>query len=129
MAPSFRRMHDRNMATAKKSARKRALISDVTPKVQAKLQIRLDPSTDTPSVYANYFEVAHNAHDVSIFAAKLPAKLSAAQVEEVQRTSTLVAEPEIQLVLAPTLVPALIEALQSQHGKWQSTFGNLRTGE
>lgn len=87
------------------------------------IKVALDPTDETLTYYTNHVEVAHSRHEFSLIAARLPGKLSVAARLNAEETQELVLEPELQLLIAPTLMPALIKALQSQYAVWHEKFG------
>lgn len=82
------------------------------------IRIVLDTSSDAPIYYANYFEVVVAAHDITLMATRLPGKLNEDAEAIATATGMIHATPEVQVVMAPTMVPLLIRALQSQHKYW-----------
>jgi hypothetical protein len=114
------------MATVK-SLRPRAKPAERETEVGVK--IALQPSQDAAVFYANFFEVAHGPHDVTLYGVRVPAKLGRAEVEAARASGELQLQPDFQIVIAPSLVPGLVKALQSQLEKWQKRFGDGARGD
>ena len=68
-------------------------------------------------IYANHAEVSHTQHDFSITFAKIPSKLSADRIREVQAAKQLILEPLMQVVIPTSLMAGLIDALTIQQAK------------
>ena len=92
----------------------------------AAINIALAPSKDTPMFYANFFEVARTTHDLTIYGARIPAKLADAEIEIAKDSGKIQLEPEFQIVISPTLAAGLVTALQSQIDKWNKDFGDVK---
>ena len=93
-----------------------------------KVRIALQPSADAQAFYANFLEVAHGPHDLTIYGVRIPAKLNLADKDAATTTGELQLEPEFQIVISPTLAPGLIRALQSQVDQWEKEFGSRGKG-
>ena len=90
------------------------------------LRIALEPTDDVPSYYINHVEVSHSRHDFGLGCAHLPTTLPAKVRDEVKRSGVLSLEPLIRLIVPPTLIPALIRALQAQQSKYEDRFGEIK---
>ena len=93
------------------------------------IRVQFDPAVDSPITYANHIEVGHTQHEFALLAGRVPAKLSLGVKEQAQTTGELILEPEVQLVLPPSLIPSLIHALQTQLQAWQERFGQPESKE
>jgi hypothetical protein len=82
-----------------------------------------EPSEDIATYYANHFEVGQTSHEFFILSGRIPGKISRAREQEIAESGVMVVEPEIQLLVAPTLMPGLIKALTTQLEKWHATHG------
>ncbi len=96
-----------------KSAKKIA-IERGGPERQALVRVRIEPSPDGPIIYCNAVEIGHNQHEFSLFFARLPAKASREQMDAAEKTAVLELSPEAHILLPPTVIKPLIDALQSQ---------------
>lgn len=81
---------------------------------QLAMRISLDPTRDTPAFYVNNVEVGRTQHDFLLLGARIPAKISPDELEGQLAGEVLRVEPDVQLILPPTLIPGLIAALQKQ---------------
>ena len=86
-------------------------------------RIKLDISSDTPSYYVNYMAVGHTKHDFTISAARIPAFPTAEQEASVKKESIISVETTLHLVVPPTLIKGLIEALTKQINKYEEETG------
>lgn len=85
--------------------------------------IKLDISSDTPSYYVNYMAVGHTKHDFTISVARVPSFLTPDQEARVKKESIFSMEAALQLVVPPTLIKGLIEALTKQINKYEKETG------
>jgi hypothetical protein len=85
--------------------------------------IRMEPLESASTYYVNHVEIASSLHDFSIICGRLPGKLSADQVEEVNSSGSLVIEPEVQVIIPSTLIIGPIRALTTQKGIYEETYG------
>lgn len=90
------------------------------------VKVVLDVHRDSPAYYANYIEISYSTHEFALTAARVPAKLSDADLADVTATGRIVVEPEVQVLVAPTLLPGLIEALKTQQALYEAQFGAIR---
>ena len=81
-------------------------------------------SPETPTYYFNHAEITYLPHDFSLLFARLPAKLTPDRLEEAQG-GTLTLECELQVLLAPTMIPRLIEALTIQRRRYEEQWGPI----
>lgn len=81
--------------------------------------IKLDIRPDTPSYYVNYMAVGHTNHDFTISVARTPAFLTPEQEARAKKESIVSLETTLQLVVPPTLIKGLIEALTKQINKYE----------
>ncbi|MGH6622669.1 MAG: hypothetical protein ACREBN_01795 [Burkholderiaceae bacterium] len=83
------------------------------------LSVRLIPTIDTPSYYANSFEVSHTNHEFGIAVGRVPTRLPQAAIAEAVKNGHLEHVPEFMLVVPPTVIPAFIKALQDQYARYE----------
>ena len=81
--------------------------------------IKLDISLDTPSYYVNYMAVGRTQHDFTISVARVPALLIPEQEARAKKESIVSLETTLQLIVPPTLIKGLIEALTKQINKYE----------
>ena len=81
-------------------------------------------SPDTPTYYFNHAEIAHLPHDFALLFARLPSKLTPDRLGEI-KAGTLMLECELQVLLAPTMIPKLIEALTIQRRRYEEQWGPI----
>ena len=100
---------------AKKSTprKRRAKKVEPTPTMLS-MRVVLEETEDVSLFYANYAEVTHSAHEFAIFGVQVPAKLSEEQNSRVKESGVLSLPAEFQIIVPPTMIPGLIEALQGQ---------------
>lgn len=112
------------MATTAKRVVKRApkKVAAANPG-EAQVKVSLEPSLETLPIYANHVEVGHTRHEFTVLAGRVPGKMPAQRFRLAQESGTLQLEPDVTILLAPTLVPGLIRALQIQLEKWEGKYG------
>src|SRR5438105_1495988 len=81
---------------------------DASTHVTIGVTVQLSPETQT--YYFNHAEVACIPHEFAIMFARMPTKLPPDRLAEA-RDGVLTLECELQVLLAPTLLPGLINAL------------------
>jgi hypothetical protein len=96
------------------------------PRDAVQVKVVLDPSDGTPMYYANHFEVSMARHEFTVTAGRVPGKFSRSRFAALTENKELLLEPECQLLVAPTLMPGLIAALQTQLTAWEREFGPVR---
>lgn len=94
-----------------------------------KLKVSIEPSLDMPAYYVNHFEVSYRPHDITILAARLPGKLSDSDRLTAVSSGQLKLEPDVQIVIAPSLLDELIRVLELQRDKWNAAFGKAKKEE
>ena len=94
--------------------------------VEIALRVVVEATIDTPTYYANHAEIAVNQHELALWFARLPTKPSRLELEEARETGELVVDPEFQILVPPTLLDGLIEALVASKEKYESLFGPIR---
>ena len=99
----------RKSATRKPRVKKARLITETL-----RTRIVMTETEDAPLFYANYAEVAHSQHEFALLGVRVPAKLSEEQMSEAKSTGTLTLPIDFQIVLPPTVIPGLIDALKNQ---------------
>jgi hypothetical protein len=97
------------------------------PPTQLAVTVVANPTDDTPSFYSNYAEASFNQHEIGLFFIKTPTKLDIQRLEEA-KSGKLVLEPLAQVLIAPTLLPGLIRALQTVREEYEKAFGVIRDG-
>jgi hypothetical protein len=107
---------------ASKKARK-ALAKDARP-LRAKVVMKV--TKDLPTYYIDHVEVGSGIHDFSLIVAKLPGRFTAEELSAAATTGELEVEPLLQLYLPPTLIPALIKALNTQKDAFEEMQGPIR---
>lgn len=114
------------MAASKKVVRRapRKTVSAPT-NAEAQVKVSLEPSFETVPYYANHIEVGHTRHEFTILAGRVPAKMSAERFAQIKESGLLQLEPDVTLMFAPTLMPGLIRALQTQLEKWEKANGPI----
>lgn len=111
---------EQKMATKKHVKAK----SKLQPQTMA-VQIRVEPSSETPTYYVNHVEVAHNQHEFALFTGKLPAKLSTEELEKSKNSGVLTLDPSLQILLPPSIIRGLLRALQMQLDLYEKNFGKI----
>lgn len=101
----------------------------VAEKTELAVRIVVEASQDTPTYYVNHAEIALGQHELALWFARLPTKPSRAETEEVRRSGEIVVDPEFQILIPPTLLPGLIEALGTTLSTYETLFGPIRKNE
>ena len=96
------------------------------PDAQKPVKIRLEALPDAPTYYANFVEISHTAHEFMLSTARVPTKLPEPLKQEAVNKGELVLTPELQIVIAPTVLPGLIRALKIQRESYEKKFGEIR---
>ena len=78
------------------------------------VRVVMAETEDAPLFYANYAEVAHSQHEIAILGVRVPAKFSEEQLSEVKSTGIVTLPTDFQIVMPPTVIPGLIDALKNQ---------------
>jgi hypothetical protein len=102
---------------AKKSRRVRDKASAGTT-----LPLALEMTDDAPVFYVNHAEITHTQHDFSIAWARVAAKLPTAKRAEAIEAGRVLVEPSVVLVVPPTMIQGLIDALQRQQTSYETTI-------
>jgi hypothetical protein len=90
------------------------------------VNVTLRVSEDTtPNYYVNNVEVGQTPFDFTITCAKIPTKLRADVLEEVQRSGTLALDATVQITLPPPVIPGLIRALTIQKEMYEKAVGSI----
>ena len=113
---------------AKKPAKKAKKAAPTEPEYMA-ARVKLENLEDVPSYYSNFVEVSSGRHEIALHFAQIPTRLSPREQEEAAAKGHVATEPLVRLIIAPTLLPPLITALQSQQTKHESQFGKIGTVE
>jgi hypothetical protein len=93
------------------------------------IKVVLDPGEHTSTYYANHFEVARGRHELTVIAGRLVGKISRERMREATDSRELLVDPEFQMLVAPSLVPGLIKALQTQLDMWTKEHGTSNAKE
>jgi hypothetical protein len=94
-----------------------------------RVQVLVAPDANTPHYYFNFVEISHSLHDFTLNVARIPSKLTREQNDQMKAGEAVAVEPTLQLVMSPSMLPALISALQVQRQAYESGFGPITTGE
>lgn len=109
-------------------AKRRTKKADIVAAPTA-VQVIIEPSDDTPTYYINHAEIAHNVHDFTVSAVRVPAKFTAAQRSGIQSDKRLVLDSLLHVVMPASLVPGMIRALQRQRELYEKQFGIMKDEE
>jgi hypothetical protein len=88
-------------------------------------RVILEVGADVPSYYVNYVDIAQSAHEFTLSVAKVPTRLAAQAMQNLQATGELRAEALLQLIVPPTLLPSLIKALVLQKDLYEQINGPI----
>ena len=111
-------------ASKRRTARKPPKKAEVTPElVPAKVEVRI--SEETPDYYINYAEIASSLNEFSLYGVRMPTKLPARDLEELQKSGRVVVEPVVQLTMPITIIDGLIEALKVQKEIHETHYGKF----
>src|SRR4051812_24873570 len=104
------------MATKKRARRKapRRRTARTAPLDTLNLQVKVRHSLDTPFYYVNFVEVGHSTMEFALTVGRLPPRLDDASLELVRTTGVIELDPTLQLLVPPTVIPNLIQALGVQ---------------
>jgi hypothetical protein len=89
-------------------------------------RVTLEVGSDVPSYYVNYVDVSQSTHEFTLSVAKIPTRLAAQTMQNLQTTGELRAEALLQLIIPPTLLPSLLKALTAQKELYEKTWGPIR---
>lgn len=109
--------------TTKKPPMKTKKTAGTAQLVPAKVVVRVNE--DTPDYYINYAEVASSLNEFSLYGARVPTKLSAFELEELQKSGQIAVEPLVQLTMPITIINGLINALKTQMALYEDQFGKF----
>ncbi len=112
------------MATKKKIAKKTAKKTVEPEGITAR--IVMDITEDTPVYYINYAEIIHSRHEFGMYAVQLPTKLSAQDADQAKTSGELHLEPVLQLLMPPTVISGLIDALKIQKDAYEKEYGKIQ---
>jgi hypothetical protein len=119
--------------TPRSKAPSRSAVVPISSKVKAKAapvnpEMTLRPTldgSDAPFYYSNFMEVTRSINDFSIFSARLPAKLSAAQREGASKTGMLEMPADLQISFSPRVAVGLVKALTKQIEDYEKAHGPI----
>jgi len=84
-------------------------------------------ASDAPFYYVNFMEVAHSAHDFSIFSARLPSKLSSDQLAGAAAKAGVLEVPaDLHITFAPRVAAGLLRALTKQIEAYEKAHGAIQ---
>ena len=112
---------------ARKKAQKRK--ADAPQEVSVK--VTPEVTENTASYYSNYVAATHSRYDFTLIFARLPSTftLKPEQHEIVKSGRPLPVEADLQVVVAPQLIPALVDTLIKQKERYESLFGSIEKGK
>ena len=90
-------------------------------------RVFLEVSPNAPVYYVSHAEVSHTQHDIGLAFGLMPTRLSPADRETAMTTGELHIETMVQILIPPTLLPGLINALSIQKEKYEEMFGKINT--
>jgi hypothetical protein len=108
-------------AASKRKVAKGAVLAKTEP--AARVSFEATPSTFT--CYSNLVEVGALQHEFTILVGRVPTKPTREIRATFEAGKELVLEPDVQILVAPTMVPGIIKALQSQLEKYEQRFGSV----
>lgn len=112
---------------AKKSTKKTAAKNASAEPTRVK--VRVEHGSGAEILYANYVEVSHSAYEFMLSVVRVPTKFPSSLLAEARTTGEIVVEPQVNILLPPTLIPGLIRALESQRDLYERNFGKLKTSD
>ena len=112
-----------------KVAKKKIARKKTAPEAGVSVKIVTNSSEDAMTVYSNHAEVAHALHEFMIIFGRLPTKATPSQVVEAKERGVIQVEPDVQVLIPPTLVRGLIGALEAQLKKYEAEHGKLHVGK
>jgi hypothetical protein len=92
---------------------------------QVTARVIFDVSEDIATYYVNHAEVAQSKHEFAIFWGRAPTKVSTQQLTLVKQTGEIHIEPLVQIIVPPTLVQGLIDALGKQKQRYEQAHGKV----
>lgn len=87
------------------------------------LNVMMVADPDSPALFVNHFEIRSNLHEFSLLAKRMPTKLSPAEIESAQADGHFIVEPDVQLIVPPTVMPSLISALTIALEGYEARYG------
>lgn len=105
---------------AKKKTKKKAKASQ-----PLEVEISMLGLDDDHALYVNFAEVTHSAHEFMLSFGRVPTKPSNSQMLEAKRTKILPIVSDVQVLLPPTVIKALVSALETQIEKYEAGHGKI----
>ena len=108
--------------TRKRGSKKPAKRAGSAKAVSVRLIV--EPNENTPTYYMNYAELSVSPHEFSFLAVRAPTRPSQTDVA----SGEMRVEPLVQLLFAPTFLPALLRALNTVKDSYEKQHGTIRDG-
>ena len=86
----------------------------------------LDVNPNAAIYYVSHAEISHTPHDFGLAFGQLAPRLSTAEKEAALASGEVHLETAVQLIIPPTLIAGLIDALTTQKDRYEATFGPIR---
>lgn len=93
------------------------------------VRVTLRESEDTPVYYINYAELYSSQNEFGISVARVPTKPRPEDIEEAKKSGAIRVETMLQLVMPPTIIPGLINALKRQKESFERLYGEIKPQE
>ena len=113
------------MAKKKKAQAVKDVVAASAKETAETIAVRpvFDMEIDSPVYYVNHIEVASTRFEFSLICGRVPTKLTPKQVDELRDNKTLRLVPILQMLVSPTLVQGLIDALTLQKKNYEKAHG------
>lgn len=94
-----------------------------------RVKIQPDYRADFPTYYVNFVEVAHSRHEFSLTALRAPTRMGRETIEAASEKGMIEIEPAVQLLVPPSMMRGLIDALQKQLAVFEKNYGPVAASE
>lgn len=89
------------------------------------LRVVVEATRDTPTYYVNHAQLTFSEHEVALVFARMPTKPSRDEIREAEEFGELTVDPELQIIIPPTVLPRLIDALEMIRGHYEENYGKI----
>jgi hypothetical protein len=87
------------------------------------VKIVLDAPENVPSYYVNYAEVNFSINEFALSAVRVPIRFDSATLKNIQATGEMPLQADVQLLIPPTVIVALIRALSTSKEGYEKQYG------
>lgn len=91
------------------------------------VKINVITTEDTPYYYVNFAEIRQSQHEFILLGVRVPTSSAESIITDKDGISSIITEASFQMIIPPTVMPGLIEALKSQLEKYEERMGKLQS--